>query len=345
MPKALRKRIIFVDTNIFLDFYRSRGDSSLKLLSRLEEVQDSLITTYQVESEFLRNRQGIMLEFQANLSKCTQGVTIPAFLSEAATTKRLQFLLKESEKAVTRLHDKLLRAAESPRLDPVFKKTMPLFKVNSPFVLKRDNEFRSELKEKAQMRFFLGYPPRKNSDLSMGDALNWEWIIQCMKDHSADAVIVSRDADYGRVIRKGSKGPVLNDCLAHEAKERVGKGSKIFLTDRLTHGLELLNLKVAAAEKLEEESLVKAANISAQSGAEALASLATHKYTPSAELLARVQHALAHYKMPAFDEAYVQRLNEHMRAATKMWQPTSAQMEKIKTLINDAQIPPAGSGR
>ena len=49
----------------------------------------------------------------------------------------------------------------------------------------------------AWRRFLLGYPPRKADDTSIGDAVNWEWVVDCAKRANADVVIVSRDSDYG----------------------------------------------------------------------------------------------------------------------------------------------------
>ena len=46
----------FVDTNIFLDFYRTGNEASLSLLEKLKAVKDRILSTYQVEMEFLKNR-------------------------------------------------------------------------------------------------------------------------------------------------------------------------------------------------------------------------------------------------------------------------------------------------
>jgi len=54
---------LFIDTNIWLDFYRSRGaDLSLKLLDHVRSISDKLIVTYQIEMEFKKNRQAAILE-------------------------------------------------------------------------------------------------------------------------------------------------------------------------------------------------------------------------------------------------------------------------------------------
>lgn len=51
------KNLRFVDTNIWLDFYRARKDAGLALLAHAEAVADRIIVTYQLETEFKKNRQ------------------------------------------------------------------------------------------------------------------------------------------------------------------------------------------------------------------------------------------------------------------------------------------------
>jgi predicted nucleic acid-binding protein len=51
--RAPRQVYAFIDTNIFLDFYRDSNEATLSLLERLKPVRDRVISTYQVEMEFL----------------------------------------------------------------------------------------------------------------------------------------------------------------------------------------------------------------------------------------------------------------------------------------------------
>lgn len=62
--------LIFIDTNIFLDFYRIRkSDISLKYLSEIETHKEILILTNQVEMEFRKNRQTVILEAFGEVNK------------------------------------------------------------------------------------------------------------------------------------------------------------------------------------------------------------------------------------------------------------------------------------
>jgi hypothetical protein len=53
--------LIFIDTNIFLDFYRATGAADFKLLDRLKKVHNRIITSGQVEMEFQKIRQKLIL--------------------------------------------------------------------------------------------------------------------------------------------------------------------------------------------------------------------------------------------------------------------------------------------
>ena len=56
------QKLLFVDTNIWLDFYRARNETGLKLLQHAESVANRIIVTYQLESEFKRSRRTAILE-------------------------------------------------------------------------------------------------------------------------------------------------------------------------------------------------------------------------------------------------------------------------------------------
>jgi hypothetical protein len=55
--------LLFVDTNIFLNYYRVRQCKlNLELLEKLEEHKDRLIISSQVEMEYKKNRQNVIFE-------------------------------------------------------------------------------------------------------------------------------------------------------------------------------------------------------------------------------------------------------------------------------------------
>jgi len=51
------KKLLFIDTNIWLDFYRASAGPGLRLLEHVESIGSRLIASYQLEMEYKTNRQ------------------------------------------------------------------------------------------------------------------------------------------------------------------------------------------------------------------------------------------------------------------------------------------------
>jgi hypothetical protein len=108
---------------------------------------------------------------------------------------------------------------------------------------------------KALRRFFEGRPPRKKEDLSIGDSINWEWIVACVEAKDRDVVIVSRDADYGLASRDGCEA---NTWLVEELKDRCCNRRHLILVDRLSLALRLVNVPVKPTEVASEKQIIRA---------------------------------------------------------------------------------------
>lgn len=247
--------LVFIDTNIFLDFYRYGNDVSLSLLDRVNDNHDRIITTAEVEMEYKKNRQKVILTALSAIKPQNSGqLNVPAFLKESQhkqTSIRIQKQLNTLGNRLVARTEKLL---ESPsRNDPVYQILQRLFKSKKDCHLNRGKKMRSEIREKAYKRFLLGYPPRKPNDTSIGDAINWEWIIYCAKNRPGDIVIISRDTDYGEHHKDRS---FLNDWLYQEFKERVSHRRSIMLTRRLSEGFKLAEITVSLEEEQAEESFL-----------------------------------------------------------------------------------------
>ncbi|ACC79193.1 PIN domain-containing protein [Nostoc punctiforme] len=249
--------LIFIDTNIFLDFYRVRGgEQKLNLLKRVDDHHDRIITTAQVEMEYKKNRQIVILE-SLNKFKTPDwgGLTPPAFLSDAqpaiAITKSKSEISSQQNKLKKRIEAILKNPSTN---DPVFKILQRLFRSKSDFNLSREKKIRFKIRGLAWKRFILGYPPRKDKDTSIGDAINWEWIIHCAENTEKDIILVTRDTDYGVNYNKEL---ILNDWLSQEFKQRVGRKRKIIITDRLTQAFKTISVTVTKQEEIEEDSLLE----------------------------------------------------------------------------------------
>jgi predicted nucleic acid-binding protein len=61
-PRREEMMLVFIDTNILLDFYRIRSrEAGLSILSKLEQNLASIITGDQVAMEFKKNRHNAIL--------------------------------------------------------------------------------------------------------------------------------------------------------------------------------------------------------------------------------------------------------------------------------------------
>lgn len=247
--------LIFVDTVIYLDYYRVQGDASLSILDHFINYKDRIITTTQVEMEYKKNRQDVILESTKSIYKPPDSIVIPSFLRESHS-KFINSAQAQLSKQTKELREKtamLLREPDSN--DPVYKSLQKFFSSKAPchFRVNLDDNIKSEIEEKAQRRFLMGYPPRKAKDTSMGDAVNWEWIIYCANKFSANIIIVSRDGDYGH---QDGNNSILNDWLQHEFNERVQNKYQITLTTKLTEAFKSASIRVTKKQEQSEQQLL-----------------------------------------------------------------------------------------
>lgn len=249
--------LLFVDTNVLLDFYRIRkSDVSTKYLETLESCKDRLIIGAQVEMEYKKHRQRVLVEFlAASAPPDWSKLAPPALIADLQAVKMIEksrSSIMEQRKKVT---EKVMKVLNDPtHHDPVYQTLQRIFKNASPLNLSRERDERFEIRALAEKRFKLGYPPRKSNDTSIGDAINWEWIVKCAADTGKHVVIVTRDTDYG-VIHGGQS--FLNDWLRQEFSERVSKKRKVILTDKLSVGLKTVHAAVTQ-EMEDEEALLLA---------------------------------------------------------------------------------------
>jgi predicted nucleic acid-binding protein len=249
--------LIFIDTNILLDFYRiRRTDVSLKYLELIEKHKDQLIVTSQVEMEYKKNRQSAILESITEVKKINNvNLSVPAILSDSKAVEMIKKQKKEIDTQQKKLKEKIEKILTNPnRNDEVFKKLQKVFKHKCNYNLNRENKQRFTIRRLALKRFMLGYPPRKNSDNSIGDAVNWEWIIKCAETSKKHIIIVTRDTDFGAIHENES---YLNDWLKQEFKQRISQQRKLILTDKLSRAFQYLEIPVTKEMIEEEEKVIK----------------------------------------------------------------------------------------
>lgn len=248
---------IFIDTNIFLDFYRiRRTDISMKYLEEIEKHKDLIISTSQVEMEYKKNRQSAILESIGEVKKINNvNLTVPAIISDAKAVEMIKKSKKDIDEQQKKLKERIEKILKNPNLnDPVFKILQKIFSHKSPINLNRENKQRFTIRRLALKRFMLGYPPRKSNDNSIGDAVNWEWIVKCAETTKKHIIIVTRDTDFGSIHENES---YLNDWLKQEFRQRISQQRKLILTDKLSKAFKLVEIPVTQEMIEEEEKVIK----------------------------------------------------------------------------------------
>ena len=200
-----------------------------------------------------KNRQRAILGI-SNDTKLNIDSALPAVMEDTALSSALKKQKKELEKRKNQLQKKIENMMKNPsRHDPIYKSLEKIFSSENEHVLTRDMKIRHKIKRLAWRRFMLGYPPRKGNDTSIGDAINWEWLVHVGNQLSGRFIIVSRDSDFGSEYR-GSY--FLNDALRNEFRDRVGKKS-IMYTHKLSDALKEMEVKVTAAEEKSESAQLR----------------------------------------------------------------------------------------
>lgn len=271
--KRAMDTLIFIDTNILLDFYRyPRGSAALSALDHIDKNQGIIITGNQVEMEFKKNRQKVIVESIKEMKGPKwETFKIPVILERSKPAKAIETQKLNIQKQSKALQQRIERALKNPsRNDAVYKTVQRLFRADTPLCLTRKDRIRFEIRRLARKRFMLGYPPRKDSDTSIGDAVNWEWVIHCAKKHNANVVIVSRDSDYGQ--RYGDES-IINDWLLEEFRSRVNRRKSLVLTEKLMGAFKEAAIPVTEEEIEAEDELlasIKATSKTASVDLEAL---------------------------------------------------------------------------
>jgi predicted metal-dependent hydrolase len=142
MAKKIEKldALIFIDTNILLDFYRIRkSDISLKYLSEMEAHKDKLILTNQVEMEFRKNRQKVILETIAEVNKISSGIlNVPTILSDAKPVEMIKNAQKQISTQQKKIKERIDKLLSNPGTqDKVFLTLQRIFKTESEFNLSK----------------------------------------------------------------------------------------------------------------------------------------------------------------------------------------------------------------
>jgi PIN domain len=135
--------LVFLDTNILLDFYRiRRSDVSVSYLELIDSHHDRLITGTQIEMEYKKNRQQVILESIKGMKYPDwNALGTPAILADCKAAQAMANRRKEISDQQKKLKDRTSRILRQPSYnDPVYKTLQRLFKAKTALNLNRENK-------------------------------------------------------------------------------------------------------------------------------------------------------------------------------------------------------------
>jgi predicted nucleic acid-binding protein len=232
---------VFIDTNVFLDFYRESQhkydkDKLDNILNKFIEKSDTYkvyVTDY-LKDEIFRNRAKVLKEQSDELSKklkLTNGFS--TVVRSLSTYDQFQKDLKSLEKSYQQLSNEFLKNSKD-RLFDQDKFLSDFFEIY-PIHQVSDAE-----KLAARDRFDFGYPPGKKD--SYGDALNWLYLLSAVPINT-DLYLVSRDKDFSNPLEQKE----INPYLAQEWHQK--KNGKIIYLDSI---VSLIHILDSADEEFEK---------------------------------------------------------------------------------------------
>jgi predicted nucleic acid-binding protein len=211
---------LFVDANIFLDFYHFSNDDLEeleKLVDLINKREITLVITSQIIDEIKRNRDNKVADAYKKFKDSKIKIDIPQICKAYSEYEQIRNLLKTLEKLITDLEDKLNKDINERTLkaDKLISKLLSIAK-------QIDSE---KYLEVAKKRYDLGNPPGKND--SYGDCLNWLALLNELED-GEDLFFISDDKDYKSPLGES----ILNSFLVDEWKQK--KGADIFFYTKLS---------------------------------------------------------------------------------------------------------------
>ncbi|MGG4184122.1 PIN domain-containing protein [Paenibacillus jamilae] len=225
-----------IDTNYFLDFYR-QGKESLKILNDIEGILENIVFPEQVYKEFQRNvtkvQQDEIKKFKSSITSYSPSRQI----RELKEYKEYERIKKDFEAKTKEIINVLKEISEDRSKDEIYNYIQEIY--NNKEVVQLKNNL--TLIEKGRNRQLLGNPPG-TSDVTIGDEVIWEALLENVKD---DLIIITNDRSF-----KDNK-----IYLQDEFKEETGH--QLFILEKLSDAIKKLGeIPSDALIKYESETLL-----------------------------------------------------------------------------------------
>lgn len=228
--------LVYIDTNVFLDFYQSATDR-LVVFEEILARSSNVLLTEQTVDEFHRNRVARLTQLAEVIEKSAQ--------QQIFTTAVVRALpgfqpWRKARDASREAALEIVKELRSWTVDPTADVVLAAFNklVAAAITVPTD----SGLIERARTRKLLGQPPTTPDKHTIGDELIWEAVIQGATD---DVVVVSRDKSF-----------LDNQALLAAEFEVRTKRKLLLVTASLTAALEKVG-KASEKIKAAEEAMPK----------------------------------------------------------------------------------------
>lgn len=209
---------LFIDTNIFLNFYTYPDDDDGVIDELLENIGPNKIVLHlpkQVENEFERNRESKLHSAVTEFQSTKFPNAVPNHMRGTEAARNYQEAIKIAESAKKTLIANATGLALQNDL-PVDKKISEIFNKSQKYD-EDDATFKLAI-ERSQR----GNPPGKGE--SVGDRYNWEVLLKHVP--AGDLHIVSKDGDYASPLANLDKRTVkAKRYLSEEWSKKKEDGS------------------------------------------------------------------------------------------------------------------------
>ena len=208
---------IFIDTNIFLDFYRyNKNDNISNLKDEFKKYFEYFINTKQSYDEFFRNREKTINEFIDTLKSQINPLYDGNFLSSLNGFEDYYENMKLANKSIKCMIDKCSELIFDFEKDPVY--SLYLLFCHNTYDRTRD------IIDRAIKRKYIGNPPTSYKNTCC-DEIIWESILENCHD---DLIIVTRDKTFNENY----------NFLKNEYNEKNGK--KFLIVELISDAIRLL---------------------------------------------------------------------------------------------------------
>jgi hypothetical protein len=231
---------IYPDTDRFVDFYQA-ALQTIDIFDELQKHKISLVLTEQTVTEFRRNRvstlKWLVTQFKKSIDIGSPYTT--SILRALPGHKELIELLDRYKKKGNEVLEQLKHMIVDEKQDPIAQRFLALAADPAVTNLKLTNQ----AIERAHRRKLLGNPPCSPDKYSIGDEVNWELLIENMKD---ELIVVTKDHTFHENL----------SLLSEEYHHQTGR-TLLLVTEKFSDALTRIGQsptrELIEAEKKEQE--------------------------------------------------------------------------------------------